>query len=102
MNWLVDTDLFSERTKKHPDPKVLAWLEENAADIYTSSHVIGEVQAGISLLPDGLKKRAIQSWLNRLIEAMAGRILNFNTTVAAVWGRQEAEFQRKGCFADAG
>jgi predicted nucleic acid-binding protein len=40
MNWLVDTDLFSERTKKQPDPKVLAWLEENAADIYTSSHVM--------------------------------------------------------------
>lgn len=98
MSWLVDTDLFSERTKKQPNPKVLAWLEQNAADIYTSSHVIGEMQAGISLLPDGAKKRALQSWLNRLVEAMAGRILNFNTTVAAVWGRQEAEFQRKGCL----
>jgi toxin FitB len=29
---------------------------------------------------------------------VAGRILNSNTTVAAVWGRQEAEFQRKGCL----
>jgi toxin FitB len=98
MSWLVDTDLLSEQTRKQPDPNVLAWLEENAAEIYTSSHVIGEMQAGISLLPDGHKKRALQSWLNRLVEAMAGRILNFNTTVAVVWGRQEAEFQSKGCL----
>lgn len=63
MSWLVDTDLFSERTKQRLDPKVLAWLEQNATDIYTSSHVIGEMQAGISLLPDGAKKRALQSWL---------------------------------------
>lgn len=98
MSWLVDTDLFSEQTRKRPDPKVLAWLEENASEIYTSSHVIGEMQAGISLLPDGHRKRALQSWLNRLVEAMAGRILSFNTTLAAVWGQQEAEFQGKGCL----
>jgi len=28
---------------------------------------------------------------------MDGRILNFNTSVAMAWGRQEAEFKRKGC-----
>ena len=98
MSWLIDTDLFSERTKPQPDPKALKWLEENAGEIYTSSHVIGELQAGISLLAEGAKKRALQAWLNRLIETMEGRILNFNTSVATVWGRQEAEFGKKGCL----
>ncbi|MEO8425758.1 MAG: PIN domain-containing protein, partial [Verrucomicrobiota bacterium] len=98
MSWLVDTDLLSERTKPQPDPKVLKWLEENSLGIYTSSHVIGELQAGISLLAEGAKKRALQAWLNRLIDAMEGRILNFNTSVATVWGRQEAEFSKKGCL----
>ncbi len=97
MNWLVDTDVLSERTKPRPNATVLAWLEANAEAIYTSSHVIGELQTGISMLPDGSKKRALQTWLNRLVEAMEGRILNFNTSVAAVWGRQEAEFSGKGC-----
>ena len=95
MSWLVDTDLLSERTKPQPDPKVLKWLEENSLGIYTSSHVIGELQAGISLLAEGARKRALQAWLNRLIDAMEGRILNFNTSVATVWGRQEAEFSKK-------
>ena len=38
MSWLVDTDLLSERTKARPSSKVLKWLEENSAEIYTSSH----------------------------------------------------------------
>lgn len=97
MSYLVDTDLLSERTKPRPDPRALKWLEDNAAATYTSSHVIGELQAGISLLPEGAKKRALQAWLNRLIEAMAGRILNYNATIATVWGRQEAEYCRTGC-----
>jgi predicted nucleic acid-binding protein len=98
MSWLIDTDVLSERTKKSPNARVLKWLEENAADIYTSSHVIGELQAGISALAEGAKKRALQQWLNRLVESMEGRILNFNTTVATIWGRQEAEFIEKACL----
>lgn len=97
MSWLVDTDLLSERTRKQPDAQVLQWLEDNASSIYTSSHVIGEIQAGISLLPESAKRRALQAWFRRLVEAMEGRILGFNASVAIVWGQQEAEFQRKGC-----
>lgn len=97
MGWLIETDLLSERARKRPDPRVLAWLGTHAADSYTSSHAIGEIEAGIAFLPDGAKKRALQSWLNRLLDAMEGRVLNFNTSVATVWGRQEAEFKRKGC-----
>lgn len=98
MGWLVDTDLLSERSKRQPDPRVLKWLEENASEVYTSSHAIAEIQAGISILPDGAKRRALEGWLHRLVESMEGRILNFNTSVATVWGRQEAEFTRKGCL----
>lgn len=97
MGWLIDTDILSERARKRPDPKVLAWLEAHAADIYTSSHTVGEIQAGIGFLSEGAKKRALQAWFNGLIDAMDGRILNFNTSVATVWGRQEAEFKRRGC-----
>jgi predicted nucleic acid-binding protein len=97
MSWLIDTDVLSEQTRKRPNQKVLFWLEQNAADIYTSTHVIAEMQAGISALSDGARKRALQQWLHRLIEAMEGRILGFNTTVATVWGRQEAEFMAQGC-----
>jgi predicted nucleic acid-binding protein len=97
MAWLIDTDVLSERTRKTPNQKVLSWLEKNASEIYTSTHVIAELQAGVSALPEGVRKRALQQWLNRLVEAMDGRILNFNTSVATVWGRQESDYAASGC-----
>jgi toxin FitB len=97
MSWLIDTDVLSERTRKTPNARVLQWLADHASEVYTSSHVVAELQAGISALSEGAKKRALQQWLNRLIEGMEGRVLNFNTTVATVWGQQEAEFAAKAC-----
>lgn len=97
MSWLVDTDVLSERTKPGPNQQVLDWLRGQAASIYTSSHVIGEIAAGIERL-DGQRKIALQDWLQRLIKSLDGRILNFNDTVAVVWGRQEAEYARLGCL----
>src|SRR5580693_6399133 len=96
MNCLVDTDVFSERTKANPNPKVLDWLRDNAASVYTSSHVIGEIAAGIERLQGG-RKAALQEWLQRLIKSLGGRILNFNDAVAIVWAQQEAEYDRLGC-----
>ncbi len=37
MGWLIDTDILSERARKRPDTRVLAWLEANAADVFTRS-----------------------------------------------------------------
>jgi hypothetical protein len=97
MSWLIDTDVLSEATKKTPNPRVLRWIEQHASEIYTSSHVVAELQAGICGLTDGAKKRSLQQWLNRLLESMEGRILNFNISVATIWGQQEAEFAAKAC-----
>ena len=97
MAWLIDTDVLSEPTKRGPELAVLQWLEAHEAESYTCSPVIAELQAGISRLSNGARKNAFQSWLNRLVDSMEGRILNFNTSVAAIWGRQEAEFAASGC-----
>ena len=96
MSWLVDTDVLSERRKPRPNLRVLDWLRDDAHSIYTSSHVIGEIAAGIERL-QGRRKMALQEWLQRLIKGLDGRILNFNDTVAIVWGQQEAEHERLGC-----
>ena len=66
MSWLVDTDVLSERTKARPNSRVLDWLRDNADSVYTSSHVIGEVAAGIERL-QGRRKMALQEWLQRLL-----------------------------------
>ena len=97
MSWLVDTDVLSNRTKPKPNPGVIEWLRENAADFYTCSHVIAEVATGIERLTEGRRKTELQEWLHHLLRPLRGRILNFNDTVAIVWARQEAEYERLGC-----
>jgi toxin FitB len=96
MSWLVDRDVLSERTKANPNSQVLDWLRDNAVSVYTSSHVIGELAAGVERLQGG-RKAALQDWLQRLIKSLGGRILNFNDTVALVWAKQEADYDRLGC-----
>lgn len=97
MAWLIDTDIVSEPTKRIPEPRIMQWLRDHESEIYTSSHVVGELQAGISQLEEGARKRTLQLWLIRWLEVMEGRVLNFNTSVATVWGRQEAEYREAGC-----
>jgi toxin FitB len=97
MAWLVDTDVVSELIKRPPDQRIVDWVRANETEIYTSSHVVGELQAGVAALPEGARKRSLESWLVGWLEAMEGRILNFNTSVATVWGRQEADYRRAGC-----
>ncbi len=57
MGWLIDTNILSERARKRPDPRLLACLEAHAADVYTSNHVIGEIQAGIAFCRTARRSR---------------------------------------------
>ena len=39
---------------------------------------------------------ALQKWLTELIDAMQGRILGFNVSVAHVWAEQQHQLQAAG------
>jgi len=39
---------------------------------------------------------ALQKWLTELVEAMHGRILGFNVSVAHVWADQQHQLQKAG------
>jgi toxin FitB len=97
MAWLVDTDVLSERARKTPNQRVLSWLEQNAADVYTSTQVVGELQAGVSALPDGAKRRSLQHGSIVSLRRWKAASLSFNTNVATLWGHQESDFAAKGC-----
>jgi toxin FitB len=96
VNWLVDTDVFSESAKPEPDPRVVAWLKANEADLYISTVTIGELRRGIERLPAGRKKSQLRAWLLRVCDCMKGRVLSYNTSTAHVWGQLKADWDRKG------
>ena len=53
MKYLVDANVLSEPTKPSLDPGAVAWLPANAPEIAVNSIVLGEIEYGILITPDG-------------------------------------------------
>ncbi|MBI4623892.1 MAG: PIN domain-containing protein [Verrucomicrobia bacterium] len=88
MSWLLDADVLSQPAKKHGDARIVAWLEAEQDECYTSSIVIAQLAYWVRT-KEGRQREALQTWLARLVEALHGRVLGFNVAVAHVWAEQQ-------------
>jgi predicted nucleic acid-binding protein len=95
MTWLLDTDVICQPAKRHGDPRVIGWLEQERDHCYTSAIVIAQLAYWVRS-KDGRQRTALQAWLTRLVEAMQGRVHGFNVSVAHVWAEQEHQFEKAG------
>jgi predicted nucleic acid-binding protein len=95
VNWLLDADVMCQPVKNHGNPAVIAWLDANKDDSYTSTVVIAQVAYWIRT-KQGSSRLRLQTWLTRSIEAMEGRILSFNSATAHVWAEQKHLMAQKG------
>jgi len=98
VNFLLDTCLISELVKKEPAVKVIAWLDEqDEHSLFLSVLTLGELQKGISKLPDGPSKNDLQFWAGHdLVDRFAGRILDLDLKTALAWGTLQGETESKG------
>lgn len=98
MKYLLDTCLLSELVKKKPNSGVVSWLEKaDESKLYLSSLTIGELQRGISKLPDNTRKETLQAWVNNdLASRFEGRIIGIDTEVAKAWGVMQGTGEQKG------
>jgi predicted nucleic acid-binding protein len=96
LSYLVDTNVFSEQAKPKPDAKVVEWLRQHESELYVSTITIGEIRRGIERLPDGKRKTQLRTWLQSLCDCLQGRVLNFNTSTAHVWGQLKAKWEKAG------
>jgi predicted nucleic acid-binding protein len=98
VKYLLDTCLISELVKKEPNPAVVNWLDEqDEQTLFLSVLNLGEVQKGISRLPDGTKKDELQAWVALdLVERFTGRILEIDLETALCWGRLQGEAELAG------
>ena len=98
MKYLLDTCLISELVKKEPNPAVVNWLDEqDEQTLFLSVLNLGEVQKGVSKLPDGTKKDELQAWVALdLVERFTGRILEIDLETALCWGRLQGEAEQAG------
>ncbi len=95
MSWLLDADVLSQPAKKNGHAGTIAWLEQERDRCYTSAIVIAQLAYWVRR-KRGKQREALQSWLSRLVEALHGRILGFNVSVAHVWAEQQHELEAIG------
>lgn len=105
MNFLLDTCFVSDLVKATPNVGVLGWLSYQPEDaLFLSVITIGEIQAGVSKLPESPRKVALVGWLaNDLLQRFSRRVLPIDTAVAQMWGIKRGEAAARGVvlpFAD--
>jgi predicted nucleic acid-binding protein len=89
--YLVDTDIVSAGapSKGRAAAAVVAWMEDNSADLYMSAVSIAELEAGIAKLRrQGASRRAddLGAWLDTLLHLYEERILAFDVRAARIAG----------------
>ena len=95
MSWLLDADVLCQPVKTHGSRAVIAWLEQEQNDCYTSTIVIAQVAYWVRT-KEGRSRERLQQWLTQSIAALEGRILSFNTATAHVWADQKFLLERDG------
>jgi toxin FitB len=65
-------------------------------ELYLSTLILGEIAKGVALLPDGRRKRALNSWLTALESQFTDRILPVDHATAHLWGEISARVQQAG------
>jgi toxin FitB len=99
VNYLLDTCLISEYTRRKPNVKIIQWVDEfDEFHLFLSTITIGEIKKGIELLPaDSRRKQALTLWLNdELLERFSGRIYPITVDVMLHWGSLYARLETAG------
>ena len=62
MRFLVDANILSEPTKHAPAAAVVGWLRANERDLAVNPIILGELEYGILLLPEGRRRARLEQW----------------------------------------
>jgi hypothetical protein len=93
MTYVLDTNVVSEAIKSAPDPICEGWLEANIDACLITTITLAELQYGVERMADGKRKRELRRKLDFVWEDFGERILDFDSSAAAEYGRYVAEFE---------
>lgn len=98
MKYLLDTCVISELVSKHPNPKVVDFVDSLDSDeVFLSVITIGEITKGVEKLPKSKRKLELHSWLKEnLLVRFDGRIIPLDTKVLMEWGILIARLESTG------
>jgi predicted nucleic acid-binding protein len=98
MNYLLDTCVLSEFTRRRPEKKVIRWLESiNEEKLFISVITIGEIQHGIERLPESHRKTELLVWTNNgLVKRFEQRVIPLDMQAMFLWGSLTARLESAG------
>ncbi len=97
---LVDTNVWSELTKRKPEKRVLDWLIANDSQLCLSVIVIGEIRMGAELPKAQEFRPKLLQWLAQLEDTYAQSILDFDADAAHLFGALRAQRRRDSTLID--
>ncbi len=98
MKYLLDTCVISELVAKHPNPKVVDFVDLlDSDDVFLSVITIGEIAKGVEKLSKSKRKHELHSWLKEdLLVRFDGRVLPLDIEALMEWGVLIARLESTG------
>ncbi|WP_229258392.1 type II toxin-antitoxin system VapC family toxin [Duganella rivi] len=92
----MDTNVLSELMRSTPDDNVLEYIE-TITDIAITAITVGEIQHGITRLPDGRRKSSLQAAFQAMLnEELSGRVLPYDQAAAVCYGELVTKREKIG------
>ena len=95
---LLDTNVVSEPIRRHPDSRVLDWLDAQVIEtLYFSTISLAELLLGIENLPIGRRRTALAAAQEQQIAGLFGeRIIPFDIPAAEAYAEVVARARSQG------
>ena len=98
MNYLLDTCVISEFTRRQPNQRVIDWIDSiDEEKLFISVITVGEIQRGIERLPNSHRKTELLVWMNNgLLQRFSARMIGIDAPTMFMWGSLTARLETAG------
>lgn len=94
---LLDTNVLSALMRQVPDPKVVAWLDQQArTSVWTTSVTVLEIEFGVQILAAGRRRTLLAEAFEELLARIGQRVATFDVAAARHASDLMAIRHRKG------
>ena len=94
---ILDTNVISEPLKSSPAPKVVEWLDNQAAEtLFITAISRAELRFGVLKTPDGKRKSALAAQIEQILELFNDRTLDFDVAAADELAKIAAHCEKIG------
>ncbi len=99
---ILDTNVLSALMQQQPDPKAVAWLDEQPAEsIWINSITLFEARYGLALLAPGQRKDVLQERFEQLLrDDLENRVAVFDSNAATKSAKLAADRKARGRSVD--